>query len=139
MAMTRSAEVEADLSKVKAGLEKVEAGLEKVEAEIAKLKEFLKMKFECSIEELQLKWGSKEETNPVIEAQLARLDKLQNEKLLLQNEKLHLHISSLPSSQAFRSSTKIVLWFSPAAAAVERRSFSFSMSSSFSFCRREDG
>ena len=102
MAMTRSAEVEADLSKVKAGLEKVEAGLEKVEAglekveaEIAKLKEFLKMKFECSIEELQLKWGSKEETNPVIEAQLARLDKLQNEKLLLQNEKLHLQKKEL--------------------------------------------
>ena len=100
MAMTRSvaekmAEVEADLSGVKADLSGVKADLSGVNAEIAKLTEFLKMKFECSIEELQLKWGSKEETNPVIEAQLARLDKLQNEKLLLQNEKLHLQKKEL--------------------------------------------
>ena len=95
MAMTRSAEVEADLSKVKAGLEKVEAGLEKVEAEIAKLKELLEVKFKYNIGELRLEWGSKEETNPVIEAQLARLDELQKEKLLLQNKEMLLQNEKL--------------------------------------------
>ena len=100
MAMTRSvaekmAEVEADLSGVKADLSGVKADLSGVNAEIAKLTEFLKMKFECSIEELRLKWDSKEETNPVIKAQLARLDKLENEKLLLQNEKLLLQKKEL--------------------------------------------
>ena len=88
MAMTRSAaekmaELEADLSKVK-------AGLEKVEADIAKLKELLEMKFKCSIEELRLKWDFKEETNSAVEAQLARLDELQEKRLLLQKEELLL-------------------------------------------------
>ena len=100
MAMTRSvaekmAEVEADLSKVKVGLEKVEAGLEKVEAEIAKLKELLEVKFKYNIEELRLKWDSKEETNPVIKAPLARLDKLQEKELLLQNKEMLLQKKEL--------------------------------------------
>ena len=100
MAMTPSvaekmAEVEADLSGVKADLSGVKADLSGVNAEIAKLTEFLKMKFECSIEELRLKWDSKEETNPVIKAQLARLDELQKEKLLLQNKEMLLQKKEL--------------------------------------------
>ena len=100
MAMTRSvaekmAEVEADLSGVKADLSGVKADLSGVNAEIAKLKELLEKEFKYNIEELRLKWDSKEETNPVIKAQLARLDKLQEKELLLQNEKLHLQKKEL--------------------------------------------
>ena len=100
MAMTRSvaekmAEVEADLSGVKADLSGMKADLSGVNANIAKLKELLEIKFKCRIEDLRLKWDSKEETNPVIKAPLARLDKLQEKELLLQNKEMLLQKKEL--------------------------------------------
>ena len=81
MAMMRSfaeklAELEGDLSKVK--------------ADIAKVKELLEKKFKCSIEELRLKWDCKEETNPAVGVQLARLDELENDKRLLEKKEVLL-------------------------------------------------
>ena len=55
----------------------VEADLSGVKADIATLKEFLEEKFACSLEELRFKWDSEEEANPVVGAQLARLDEFQ--------------------------------------------------------------
>ena len=92
--MTRSvaekmAEVEADLSGVK--------------TEIAKLKELLEKKFKCRIDELRLKWDFEEETNPVIGAQLAKLDALEKKELLLLEKEKDLRSTAAAAGENQRT------------------------------------
>ena len=87
----------------------VEADLSGVKADIATLKEFLEEKFACSLEELRFKWDSEEEANPVVGAQLARLDEFQKKELLLLEKKIDL-LSAAAAAGEYQRTILVERW-----------------------------